>query len=201
MSTTYTPGQINAALAEARRIATPGTRDWAHRFVAHLGLTIEDTKPIPGIYLMPTDDGPRPVLLDHDAGLWWLNDVGVLIEGLVSNQGEADGLIAARVVPAEPVELSEAEVGELWDATPGNYHWSIFDLHMKPKVSERVRDDICLTVNAALAKHGTGRAFHQSMIEDALRIGLEGTGEELSPEARQQAADAVYRALSGGDRP
>ncbi|MBB5748580.1 hypothetical protein [Micrococcus sp. TA1] len=144
---TYAPSDFAKAL-ELAGVVGEVTDTQARDVMTLLGLTVEDPKPGPGVYL--TRHG-IPVLIG-DAGL--THKAGAV--GLVSEEleefdldGPGGDLIPARVVPAEPVELTEEQVGELWDARRIRIvNWS--------EVNESKRMDITPTVNAALAKYGHG---------------------------------------------
>lgn len=121
------------------------------RVINALGLTVENPKPAPGVYLAPIGGHPRPVLVEQDGDLWWINDEGKLVQGMARTVEEVDGLTPARVVPAEPVELDEDEA------------LMLFALHAKGGWGESALAhslvlSITNTVNAALAKYGHGVA-------------------------------------------
>jgi hypothetical protein len=150
--TTYTPAQISAARSTATRVATPGTTDWANRFVEALGLTVEDPKPEPGVYFR----GAALVIVDRDGHSW---DFSTGFMPMSAGDADPRDLTPARVVPAEPVELSKGEVGALYNAArlsdpdviaPGmTPNWADF--------GEFTKDYITGALNAALAKYGGTR--------------------------------------------
>lgn len=175
----------------------------AAELAADLGLTLAPEKPEPGTWHVVKDGDYEgyPARVFSRMELHIFHPTGAVHS--ITKPGLWPALTPARVAPAEPVELSERQVGELYDDQPGSgsMPWDEVSGATRMTQGKLGRLAVTSTVNAALAKHGHGRAPHQSTIEDALRVGLKGTGEELSPEARQQAADAVYQALlGGGDR-
>lgn len=89
---------------------------------ADIGLTLAPEKPEPGTWHLTVNEGwPAYVDLDGDLVVRPDGDVG---KRYFAHSNNWPALTPARVVPAEPVELSEAEVGVLWDANRDNAQWS-----------------------------------------------------------------------------
>ena len=90
---------------------------------------------------------------------------------------------------AESVELGEEEVGALWDAIPGSRgRWREY--------TTPFQEHVTAVVNAAIAKHGHGRAeVSRADVEAALIAGLEKTMAILTPKTVKHATDAVMELL------
>lgn len=116
--------------------------EWIDTFTEALGLEVQPEKPEPGVYL---DSIGNPVILTG-AGM----DYAVIDSDSNTAQELAAHLTPARVVPAAPVELTEEEVAEEWNASTAPYYWS--------EMQETRKDGIMQVFRALLAKHGHGRA-------------------------------------------
>lgn len=114
-----------------------------------LGLTVEDPTPEPGIYLC--DEG-HIGFVDYDGDFHILNLTGGLFRApTLQRDMAAYGARPARVVPAEPVELTEEQVAELWDEHSTSMSGTWLDL------SPSERQEQIDFANAALAKYGGTR--------------------------------------------
>lgn len=141
-------------------------RNIARRAAELLGAEIAPEKPEPGTWHVVAE-GPRKgyaAVVQQNGVLVMFNDHGdgyrrepdedwpALTPARVVPEAEYQQLVmeadlATERTPAEPVELSEEEVGELWDGRHTRIqNWS--DLSTAKRVGATA------TVNAALAKHG-----------------------------------------------
>ncbi|MEO9246448.1 hypothetical protein ABDK96_01990 [Citricoccus nitrophenolicus] len=195
----------------------PVTSIEAAKILAALGITVAPEKPEPGIYLGALGTVlNRPVLVDRDATIYYLNDDGVCIEGSLHTAAEFAALTPARVVseaeylrlvnlradedrnpadaqyaPAEPPVITEEEVGELWDMQRTLY---LSSWDKQPPVHRRI---ITATVNAALREHGGARELPWlEEVEEAISHAPRVMG---SIDAAS-ASIAVMALLGGGDR-
>lgn len=97
----------------------------------------------------------------------------------------------ARVVPAEPVELSEAEIEGLYNGQRYGQARLFNSLH------EDVRGTIGAAIHDALREHGHGRA---EVTRDQVRDAIDDRVRWLGPQYAGEVADAVMPLLGGGDR-
>lgn len=163
MSKSITEKELAEKLAEAYDDSAHGFRcvedeaDFlrvARRAAELLGVTLTPERPEPGTWHIACSDSDRlPAFVTRQNRLW------VFENGMVREDHDPDGqwpsLTPARVVPAEPVELSEAEVGELWNAVNvSRYDWRGY--------SGMFHEQVTATVNAALVQHGHGRVESDS---------------------------------------
>ena len=77
-----------------------------------IGITVEDPKPKPGIYL---DCDGHPSIVNENGMLTYIEPSGYVGKYEVDSSSD---LTPARVVPAEPVELTEEDYEALWKAAP-----------------------------------------------------------------------------------
>lgn len=162
--------------------------DWptvARRAAELLGVDLAPEKPEAGTYRgLFGAVLDRPVLVDRDANIYYLNDEGELIEGAIHTKGEFDGLVPARVVTTDPPVLTEEEVDRLWHEETG---------------LGRASAGVVGVVRRALAKHGGARelpgvdTLAQTM-KDAYQAGPIGGSQWI------RAAEAVRVLLRDGDR-
>lgn len=199
------------------------TESEALALAAALGIEVADPKPEPGVYMAPIGGEPRPVFVEQDGDLWWINDEGNLVQGMARTVDEIGGLTPARViseesyeawqhnlrrmqderdaweseyekatsrvVPAEPVELSEAQVADLWDEHSTSMSGTWRDL----APSER-QEQIDLA-NATLAKYGHG---HTTPSRDDVREAvMRGIGQ-ANGSMTQNITTEVMALLEGG---
>ncbi|MDI3330683.1 MAG: hypothetical protein QJR09_08105 [Micrococcus sp.] len=237
MTTTYTLDQIRKARGRADDVAAAVRRSadrdltikdtgdaWAETFIAALGLTVEDPKPEPGIYL--TERG-HLIVVDPEGAQGSIdpsNGRNRVLRELATYS--ADALTPARVVPAEPVrtmrhctvrdceghwrgaeacpggkpaapvELTEEQVGDLYDhartyGNPDNTYWWA-------GIRQTLRGQITATVNAALRAHGHGtttpsREDVEKVLDRAMDHSETACGLQLT-----RATDAVMDLLEGG---
>lgn len=115
--------------------------EWIDAFTEALGLHVESEKPEPGVYFYAFVTGMEAVRIDSRATMVPLSDTD---DFLHFGQYDPANLKPAKVVPAEPVELSEEEVGELW----GDWIGDLAELNVgyHPEASTH----LTATVNAAL---------------------------------------------------
>ena len=163
-----------------------------------LGVNLTPEKPEPGLYFYGGSAvwiGPANatmLYLDKSENVlpWGNYDPTKLTPARVIPEAELDDA-EARVVPAEPVELSKEEVGELWDANRDNAQW--------PWTSRRptMWRVVTATVNAALAKYGHGgRTVNRG---DARRVVDGAVNNAAGITERERITDAVMDLLGGGD--
>lgn len=181
--------------------------DWvavARHAAELLGVTLTPEKPEPGTWHL-TEDGPAYV--DETGSLY--TSSGRLDDWFIYYPDECwPTLTPARVVPAEPVELSEAEVGELWDAHISNDDWGTWGT-----LGREFARIYATLVNAALAKHGHGRVevSREQVENSAFDVLLEsendgdrrGMPDVVRDRIKREASlvtDAVMELLGGGDR-
>lgn len=144
---TYTREQIDKAKHLADLAQKLATVNWAEEFAKHLGLTVEEPKPEPGVYIC--DEGDIG-FVDYDGDFHILNFTGGLFRAPTLQRAMAAyGARLARVVPAEVPELSEEEAMRTFtdNAVDG---WE--EINISPSLTR----SITATVNAALAKYGHG---------------------------------------------
>lgn len=161
---------------------------WAYRdaYTAALGLTVEDPKPEPGTVHL-TDMTNCPAYVAHGGALVVINE-----DGSTNIYREAHTwppLTPARVVPAEPVELTEEQVGELWDVFCTN------DAPIWDDYADISRRRWATLANAALAKYGHGgtRALPSlEEVERKIRFALPDHDEDFSTVRMARSVMALF---------
>lgn len=123
MSKSITEKELAETLREECVINRHNGWNHAARKIAEaLGVNLAPEKPEPGTWHLTVNEGwPAYVDLDGDLVVRPDGDVG---KRYFAHSNNWPALTPARVAPAEPVELSEAEVGVLWDANRDNAQWS-----------------------------------------------------------------------------
>ena len=100
-------------LAEQLAIAASNSEPWsavARRAAELLGVELADPQPEPGVYL---DIAGRLVIVDAENAAW---DFSSGFRPLIrENDAALKDLTPARVVPAEPAELTEVEAEEIFN--------------------------------------------------------------------------------------
>ena len=176
-------------------------RNIARRAAELLGVTLAPEKPEPGTWHI-VKDGPQvgdAARVDENGYLHVIGGNGKTLRD-IHPDNTWPALTPARVVPAEPVELSEEEVGEIYEAESMSYHWDNLPTSSSGMRPNDMQKDITLTVNAALAKHGHGRVeVAREQVERAVDEACKGLFVRQA--WADDLTDAIYESLlGGGDR-
>lgn len=165
---------------------------WINAFTETLGLEVEDEKPEPGTWWIVADGPAEGRAANVDARGWLvIHDDGGGTWTIPQHENWPT-LTPARVVPAEPVELSEAKVGREFDAMNER---DGFTARWVDYTNE-ARSQYTRIWNAALAKHGHGWVeATRADVESALIVGLEKTMAIITPKTVKHATDAVMELL------
>lgn len=154
-------------------------------------LTCAPEESAPGVYLTPTG---VPMLFgnagltNHGGGM-----VALIGNGLEwVNAEPIHTLTPARVVPAEPVELSEADLEAAYPHDEPNAY-GMLTLDAFGDADRRALVRMCQTL---VDKHGTVRVASR---DEVLRVICRAMGEHINPRRCEVLTDAVM-ALLGGDR-
>lgn len=179
---TYTREQIKSALRDSDNYTSSCGGELVgdpeeHRvdaLAAALGLDVEDEKPEPGTWHIVTDgdyEGYAARVFSR-IELHIFHPTGAVHS--ITRPGAWPALNPAKVVPAEPGELSEAEVGALFE----HFRQTLPDATGGPWGSKLVgfRDTVTATVNAALAKHGHGWV---EVSREQVRAGVDSACSDL----------------------
>lgn len=205
MSTKYTREQISKArqladyafdMSKEDAKCHPGEphpeKAWIDTFTEALGLDVEDEKPEPGTLLRHKETGD----------LAW-TDIHGRYKCISPADGEAvwwatvtpDDFEPARVVPAEPVELSEEDYQDLWDASEGLRGRSTWmpweEADLATRVTFRAGAEI------AIAKHGRGRVeVSREQVSKALDMAMDHSDTACDLQLIR-ATNAIMELLEG----
>lgn len=156
---------------------------------ADIGLALAPEKPEPGTRGVVAE-GPRKgylAVVQQNGALLMFNEHGDCYRREPDEDWPA--LTPARVVPAESVELSEEEVGEVWDET---VEATGYTLNFWGAIGTELRTIAVHASRSALAKHGTGRV---EVTRDEVYGAIASQWEMVN--GITEAADRVMELLEG----